>query len=992
MLRSVVTNKISWALAGLLVVAVLVPLGLGRSEAAFVGSSSNPNSIFNSASSFNTVVVSITDPGTPLRSTVMLNAVATSDRPISSVVFQTSPAGAGTWTTACTDNVAPYSCAWDTTAVADGLRDIRAVASDTGGYSQTAGVTNRRVDNTGATATTTDPGSPLTGTVAVTGVGSDLGGSGVASTTVQYRPSGGGSWTNICTQSGSTATCSWNTAALADGLYDVRTVAADVAGNAGTPSPVITNRRLDNIAPSATMTAPAANLTGSITLASTSSDAANGSGVASVRYEYKLSAGSTWTTACTGATTPFSCSFNTASVADGLYDFRAIATDGVGKTGTSAAVTSRRIDNTAPTATMGALAANLSGSVSLTSTPADSGSGLAGVQYQYKLTTDSTWTDTCSSSTSPWSCTLNTASLTDGLYDFRVVATDNVGITGPSAAVTSRRVDNTNPTVTMGALAAWLDGTVTLTSTPADGGGIASVQYQYKLSSSGTWLNACSSATTPYSCSFSTTALTNGSSYDFRAIATDNATRTGTSGTVTSRIDHTNPTVTMTSPAAYLAGSVTLASTAADTGGSGVGTVLYEYKLSSGSTWTAACASSTTPFTCAFNTASVADGLYDFRATVTDNVGRATTSATVTGRRIDNTNPITATLAAVGTNLAGNVNFTGTSADNAGGSGVGSWKVQTSPTGTNTWTDLCTDTTTPFTACTGNVDGLADGVYDFRSVTTDLAGNTLASAVQTNKRVDTDGPVTSIASPANGARVRGNVTMTANASDPAGVQSVDFQVFLFGGWFTFCSDNTPTYTCTGDSTQVADGTYQTRVVATDTLGHQTASAIITLVIDNTGPTANDVQSANGGTAGKIDAGDTMTFTWSEPMAPASILTGWSGASTPVRVFVDNNVGGNNDAIFIYNSTGATRLNVTNATGLLLNANYVAGDVWLDGTMVMSGNSAVVTVGAIVSGTSTGGVAGNATMRWNSSNAATDVAGNAASGNAVNEGGGGDRDF
>ena len=78
---------------------------------------------------------------------------------------------------------------------------------------------------------------------------------------------------------------------------------------------------------------------------------------------------------------------------DGLYDFRAVAIDGVNLTGASAAVTSRRIDNTAPTATMGALAANLSGSVSLTSTPADSGTGVASVQYQYKLTSDSTWTE-----------------------------------------------------------------------------------------------------------------------------------------------------------------------------------------------------------------------------------------------------------------------------------------------------------------------------------------------------------------------------------------------------------------------------------------------------------------------------------------------------------------------------------------------------------------------------------------------------------------------
>ena len=118
MLRAFLTNRITWALTGLLVLAVLLPIGLGRSQAAFVAGTTNPGSVFSSAASFNTVAVTLTDPGTPLRSTVILNAVATSDRGITSVVFQTSPAGANTWTTVCTDNGSPYSCSWDTTASA----------------------------------------------------------------------------------------------------------------------------------------------------------------------------------------------------------------------------------------------------------------------------------------------------------------------------------------------------------------------------------------------------------------------------------------------------------------------------------------------------------------------------------------------------------------------------------------------------------------------------------------------------------------------------------------------------------------------------------------------------------------------------------------------------------------------------------------------------------------------------------------------------------
>ena len=394
MLRAFFSNRVTWALTGVVVLAVLLPVGLRSSDAAFVAGTTNNNSLFSSAATFNTVFTSLTDPGTPLRGSVTLNAVASSDRGMGTVAFQTSPAGANTWTTRCNDTAPAYSCDLDTTTLADGLYDIRALATDSAGYSNSSAVANRRIDNTAPTATTTSAGSPLTGVTTVSGTGSD-GGSGVAGTRLQYRPSGGGSWTDICSQSGASATCSWNTASLADGLYDVRTVATDVAGNTGA-SAIVTNRHIDNFAPTATMTNPGTPLRGTVTLASTSADAANGTGVASVRYEYRTNPAGAWSTACTGGTSPFSCSFDTTTVpADGLYDFRAVAIDGVGKEGASTAVTLRRIDNTAPTTTMGALGANLSGLVPLTSTLADAGTGVASAQYEYKLTSGSTWTNAC---------------------------------------------------------------------------------------------------------------------------------------------------------------------------------------------------------------------------------------------------------------------------------------------------------------------------------------------------------------------------------------------------------------------------------------------------------------------------------------------------------------------------------------------------------------------------------------------------------------------
>ncbi len=115
----------------------LVPLGVQPSQATFVASSTTAASTFATAADFNTVAVTLDDPGTPLQGSVALAATASSDRGIERVRFQVSPAGAGTWADACEATAAPYTCAWDTNGD-DGLVDVRAVARDTAGYERSA--------------------------------------------------------------------------------------------------------------------------------------------------------------------------------------------------------------------------------------------------------------------------------------------------------------------------------------------------------------------------------------------------------------------------------------------------------------------------------------------------------------------------------------------------------------------------------------------------------------------------------------------------------------------------------------------------------------------------------------------------------------------------------------------------------------------------------------------------------------------------------------
>ena len=106
--------------------------------------------------------------------------------------------------------------------------------------------------------------------------------------------------------------------------------------------------------------------------------------------------------------------------------------------------------------------------------------------------------------------------------------------------------------------------------------------------------------------------------------------------------------------------------------------------------------------------------------------------------------------------------------------------------------------------------------------------------------------------------------------------------------------------------------------------------------------------ANGtGTAGRLDSGDWIRFTWTEPIAPASILTGWTGTSQAITVARAQQRQQRRDALLL----GATQLNlVLSATDLKLGGNFVSTDSVFPATMVQSGNSITVTLGTRTSGT------------------------------------------
>ena len=118
------------------------------------------------------------------------------------------------------------------------------------------------------------------------------------------------------------------------------------------------------------------------------------------------------------------------------------------------------------------------------------------------------------------------------------------------------------------------------------------------------------------------------------------------------------------------------------------------------------------------------------------------------------------------------------------------------------------------------------------------------------------------------------------------------------------------------------------------------------------------------------------------------MSGWDGSATGVTVRVTN--AGANDTLEVYNGANTTKVNLI-AAALELSRDVVSANATFAATMRRSGNSIVVTVGALTSGTVKTGVK-KGWMTWAPSTAATDLAGNAVSAASVTESGGNDRDF
>lgn len=395
-------------------------------------------------------------------------------------------------------------------------------------------------------------------------------------------------------------------------------------------------------------------------------------------------------------------------------------------TTTNTATVTASPDWTPPVVSLASPGAAVQGTVSINAEATDSGLGVRDVVVEYSVAGSGTWVTLCTDTTAPYSCAWSTAGLADGRYDLRARATDKADHETTSDAV--RTAVANKLLVVMNDPGDFVRGTVQLSAGAFNTGSLShTVRIQYRLAgSSSTWSNAsgCTALTSPYTCSWNSTAATSGD-YEFRAVLTAGSTTT-TSETVTDvTVDNVAPSVSMTDPGATLSGTRTFAATAADAH-SGVATVQFQYLALGTSTWRNLCASDSEPWSCRASTTDLPNGTYSFRAVATDEAGNTTTSAAIANRTVDNT-VSSVSLNDPGVLVSRTATLTAVANSTAG---VTSVRFQYAPTGGSSWTDICTDTTAPY-SCAWDTTKVASAVYDLRAVLLDGSGRTTNSALET---------------------------------------------------------------------------------------------------------------------------------------------------------------------------------------------------------------------------------------------------------------------
>jgi hypothetical protein len=339
---------------------------------------------------------------TVVSGTISVAATASDPNGIASVTFLVDA------TTLATDVSSPYSTNWDTTGWSDGSHSVTAQALDSAGNLSTH-VISVTVSNADVTAPSVNITSPAPGTVSGTIAINATAADNVAISKVRFWA--GSTYLGYDTTAPYSKT--WNTASGLNGVFVLKAQAIDTSNNATSAQTNVTVLNADSTPPTVSITSPldGAGVIGTITI---NASAADTQGLQKVQFW----SGSTYLGYDT--TAPYTKSWNSTLVADGVYTLRARAIDWANNTtDTTIDVTVGNNDVTPPTASITDPldGATISGTITIAATGTDN-VGLSKIRF---------WVDGTYlgyDSTAPYTRAWDSTSVANGPHTIKVQSVD----------------------------------------------------------------------------------------------------------------------------------------------------------------------------------------------------------------------------------------------------------------------------------------------------------------------------------------------------------------------------------------------------------------------------------------------------------------------------------------------------------------------------------------------------------------------------------------
>ena len=669
------------------------------------------------------------------------------------------------------------------------------------------------------------------------------GGAAITGYSITSSPAGG-----TCTATGATATtCTVSTGLTAGSAYTFSVKATNSVGSS------IASGSSASVTPATVSQAPTIGTVSNVTgIAYGQSphatvnwtDPANNGGAAITGYTVTASPGGA-TCAASGATAN-SCTFTSGLTAGTAYTFTVTATNAAGVSQPSSSSASLT-PATVPQAPTVGTATNVAGigysnppEVTVSWTAANNG----GAAVSGYTVTSSPAGGTCTASGT--SCTILTGLTAGTSYSFSVVATSAAGTSqssGSSNSVTAATVPQA-PTI---GTASYQTGitfgnpphvTVTWTD-PANNGGSALTGYTVTSSPAG---GTCTGSTgTATSCTI-TSGLTAGTAYTFTVTATNSAGTSGPSGATSSITPATLPSVPTGVTASNVTGiangnnpQVTVSWTASSNGGSAITGYTVTANTGGGT-----CSTSGT--TCTISTNLTAGTSYTYTVTASNAAG-TTTASTASAAVTEATVPGTPTIGsasyvtAIPNGNSPQVAVTWTDPASNGGSAITGYTVTA-----NTGGGTCTVAGATATTCTVSSNLTAGSSYSFSVVATNVAGNSVASALSnsvtpaTVPSAPTIGTATAVTGLPNGSAPEATVTWT-DPSSSGGSAITGYTVTSSPAGGTCSASGATATSCTVSSGLTAGTPYTFTVTATNAAGTSLASGATSSVTPATEPAA-----------------------------------------------------------------------------------------------------------------------------------------------------------